>query len=270
MEQDSYMRDKEIGVGAYPTKVSRLSEANQALEYDIPEGFKDPTSLTKWLKVFLYLSVAIAALSIWSGYLEHQMLIDFKNGVYTSETAAMVDAEASDSRQAIVGIIYMLVFFPTLICFLKWVYRANSNVRKLGAVGLKFTPGWSVGWFFVPIVNLWKPYQAMKEIFKASKNPADWTGQMTPSILGWWWGFWIISGYLSQVSFRMSLRAEGIDELLTANVLTLISDAFDIPSALIAILMVGKLLQEMQMPKHREYTQLLPETDTRVLTFRYE
>ena len=36
-----------------------------------------------------------------------------------------------------------------------------------------FTPGWSVGWFFVPIMNPWKPFQAMREIWQASAEPGN-------------------------------------------------------------------------------------------------
>ncbi len=269
MGQGANMQDKQNGFETNPAELSQFSGTNETLEYRIPEGFKDPTKLTKWLKVFLCLSVAIAVLSIWSNYLQYEMLNDFKNGVYASEAAAIADAEANDTRQQIIGMIYTLVLIATLICFLKWVYRANSNVRKLGAEGLTFTPGWSVGWFFVPFANLWKPYQAMKEIFKASKSPTDWANQTSPPILGWWWGFWIISGFLGQASFRMSRGAEEIDELLVANVLALISDVIDIPSAIITIPLVGILLG-MQMSNLRKYTQPPLESDTSILTLHNE
>ena len=242
---------------------------DNAPELKMPVGFKDPTKLTKWVKVFLCLSIVISVVSIWSGYLEYRLLMDFKNEVYSSQETAIVDAQANDLRQGIVGLAGVVIVLTTLICFFKWVYRANYNVRRLGATGLKFTPGWSVGWFFIPIANIWKPYQVMKEISQASGNPADWTGRKGLSILGWWWGFWLISGYFSQVSFRVSLRADGIDQLLSANVLTLISDAFDIPAAIITLILVGKLF-EMQIMSFRKLTQPSLESDTSILTLHNE
>jgi hypothetical protein len=264
MEQNSNMQDDQDGFQAQPGQLREPAGTNDSVESPgIPQGFKDPVKLTKWVKGFLCVSIAISMLSIWSDYLEHELLNDFKNGTYTSEAEATADAEANDARQGIIGIVYTLVLIATLICFLRWVYRANSNVRKLGAEGLRFTPGWSVGWFFVPIAHVWKPYQVMKEIFKASKNPADWANQTSSPIVGWWWGFWIISAFLGQASFRISLGAQEIDELLTANVVMMISEVVDIPSAIITIVLVGKIL-EMQMSNLGKYAQSPFESDTRL------
>ena len=54
-----------------------------------------------------------------------------------------------------------------------------------------------MGSFFVPILNLYRPYQIMREIWRASDpaTPLDmpyaWTeAPMTP-LIGWWWGLWI-------------------------------------------------------------------------------
>ena len=30
---------------------------------------------------------------------------------------------------------------------------------------MTFTPGWIAGWFFVPIMNLFRPYEAVKELY---------------------------------------------------------------------------------------------------------
>ena len=51
---------------------------------DVPAAsskFKDPTKLTQWTKWFLYAFIVIAVVAIVSGWLEYQLLNDFKNGV---------------------------------------------------------------------------------------------------------------------------------------------------------------------------------------------
>ena len=148
------------------------------------EGFKKSDTLTKWVKYFLYIQIAVAAISMASNFLEYQLLSDYQNGVYTSQEKAVADGEANDQRQQLIAIAYLVVFIVSGFLILKWIYRANYNARQLGASGMKFTPGWSVGWYFIPIFTLWKPYQAMKEIWKASHAPNDWTNAATSSILG--------------------------------------------------------------------------------------
>src|SRR3546814_14063468 len=49
----------------------------------------------------------------------------------------------------------------------------------------------SVGWFFVPIANLWMPFQAMRQLSKASAKPGDWEAADTSALLAWWWLFWL-------------------------------------------------------------------------------
>jgi hypothetical protein len=44
-----------------------------------------------------------------------------------------------------------------------WIYRANANAHALGG-DLSVSPGWAVGWFFVPIACLFKPYLAMRRL----------------------------------------------------------------------------------------------------------
>jgi hypothetical protein len=43
-----------------------------------------------------------------------------------------------------------------------WQHRAASTARALGYAA-KHSPGWGVGCWFVPIVNLWMPYQAIRD-----------------------------------------------------------------------------------------------------------
>jgi hypothetical protein len=106
-----------------------------------------------------------------------------------------------------------------------------------------FTPGWSVGWYFVPIANLWKPYQAMKEIWKASANPHSWPTQTTPPLLSTWWTLWIASNVLSNLAVRMWMRADTAGEVIASDVVTLISDLFDIPLCLVAIRLVREIIR---------------------------
>lgn len=208
--------------------------------------FKNPTSLTKWTKWFLYAQVVIAVIAIISSMLEYQLLSDFENGVYTSQELAVAAGEASDARQGIVGIIQVLIFVVSGILILKWIHRANYNARQLGATDMAFTPGWSIGWYFIPIANLWKPYQAIKEIWKASSDPLNWKTQSVSSMLPWWWFFWIVSNMFGNASFRLVMRAEEINELIAANVVTQLSDVTGIPLSFIVIGIINKV-HEMQM-----------------------
>jgi hypothetical protein len=94
---------------------------------------------------------------------------------------------------ALVSALSSLVAIASSILFLLWFYRVYRNLPALGASELRFTPGWAVVWWFIPILNLWKPYQVTIEIMKGSdpivgKTDAEIRKGMRRSmlILIWW------------------------------------------------------------------------------------
>ncbi|HSC76883.1 MAG TPA: DUF4328 domain-containing protein [Pseudomonadales bacterium] len=203
--------------------------------------YKSSSSLTRWVKYLLYAQILVAVVSIFSNYLEYQLLSDYQNGVYTSQEQAVADGETSDNRQHVLGIAYLLVFIISGFLILRWIHRANFNARQLGAQGMQFTPGWSIGYYFIPILTLWKPYQAMKEIWQASNNPNNWSSEKVSPIVGLWWFLWIISNMLGQAIFRMSNSAKEIPELMSLNIINQVSDVLDISLALVTLAVVNSI-----------------------------
>lgn len=72
-----------------------------------------------------------------------------------------------------------------------WLYRACANAQASGR-RLKTSPAWAIGWWFVPVANLWKPYQALAEVWRASGVGESWRSTRVPQLLLIWWGvFWV-------------------------------------------------------------------------------
>jgi hypothetical protein len=128
-----------------------------------------------------------------------------------------------------------------VILFSTWIYRANVNTEALVSSGLEFTPGWAVGWFFVPLANLYKPYQVVTELYRASDPEADpdyWSIARVPAFLPVWWasylGFNVVSnlksglvrgpsklllgGWLAFVQCALGLLAIGMVVLITRSI----------------------------------------------------
>ncbi|WP_334060506.1 DUF4328 domain-containing protein [Alteromonas sp. S005] len=226
---------------------------------DKKEEFKDPTNLIAWIKYFLCFQVVLAFVAIGSNLMEYQLLTDFQNGVYFSQEMAVADAEANDKRQAVIAFSYLGVFIVSGVLILRWIYQANQNARQFGAKDMAFSPGWSIGFYFIPIVSLWKPYQAMKEIWQASQNPANWPVEKVSSILGIWWFFWIANSIVGQAVFRLSRRAEEISEIMNVNLVSQTSEVISIPLALVTWLMVKNVSNAQLAMQERSNEQ--PEID---------
>ena len=98
------------------------------------------------------------------------------------------------------SIISTVVAIVTAVVFLVWFYRANRNLRALGGSELRFTPGWAVVWWFIPIANLFVPYFATVEMAKASDPSVGATDRQSravmkmPGLILFWWVFSLTSG----------------------------------------------------------------------------
>jgi hypothetical protein len=215
-------------------------------------SYHDLSRLSTLVKVGLGATMLVAVVSLWSGSLQVGLVQRVIAGAAVSEA----EIAGNDGRQGLLGIIQTVVYLGTMILFLRWVYVANRNARAMGAQGMEFAPGWAVGYYFIPILNLWRPFQAMKETFKASHpdHTLHWRSAPHPGIVPLWWTFWLIAGVAGQAALRTSLAANTPETLLVASNIGIVADLIDIPLGLVVIVMVSKL-ESWQSEK-----RLRPET----------
>ena len=199
---------------------------------------KDPTSLTRFLKTMLWVLLGICIISLLSNFMQMNLL--------SSGSFSQVEAEANDARQRIVGSIMFVAFILTFITFLIWIYRANLNCHGFGAQGMKFSPGWSIGCYFIPILHLYRPYQAMKEIWKISSNPANWQNEPGSRLLGLWWALWLISSFFGYLSLRMSMTANTIEAFQISTTILIISVILDILLYMVAVLLISAIFKKQE------------------------
>ncbi|MEO0510885.1 MAG: DUF4328 domain-containing protein [Verrucomicrobiota bacterium] len=191
------------------------------------------SSLSRKLVFLLKLQVAVMAVSILTGIYEY---IEYSS---VPEDTSYYDVYfTSDTIAGIVGLIFMIMAIIIGIVFLKWIYRVNKNLNTMSGGGLKFTPGWSIGWYFIPFANIYKPYQAMKEIYLTCKDNPD----AKTSLLVQWWSFWILSSAVGQIVFRATSGAETVGDHLDGVIIYMFSDGIDILLNLIAIKLVLAIL----------------------------
>ncbi|MGD9581766.1 MAG: DUF4328 domain-containing protein [Vampirovibrionia bacterium] len=131
-----------------------------------------------------------------------------------------------------------MIFLLGGIIFLIWTYKACSNARILSEDTMKYSPGWAVGWYFVPIYSLWKPYLAMKEIWIESHKGVNKPINKT-YLLGIWWTLWISSNILAQISFNTGLSDNIIVEYLVPSLLNLTAETLSIIMNLVVITIIS-------------------------------
>lgn len=79
-------------------------------------------------------------------------------------TVGPVEAEAM-AEEFSTGWIQLPGWLQTLalIILLVWIYRAAVTAGRLG-IPARRSPGWAVGAWFVPVINLWWPCQSLRDL----------------------------------------------------------------------------------------------------------
>lgn len=87
----------------------------------------------------------------------------------------------------LVGLAEILTFLLAGIGVLVWFYRARANLARAGLEELAYSPGRSVGSFFVPIANLFVPFLSMRELHNRSHGEIpELSRSSVPDVASWW------------------------------------------------------------------------------------
>jgi hypothetical protein len=188
----------------------------------------------KYAILMIWIVLGLELVSLWSSYLQYDLLQSITNGAELSAIAA----DANDNRQILIGVLYMIAFIISAITFIQWFRRAYYNLQS--RVTLSTTDEWAAGSWFVPVYNLYKPYQMMVELYRETKKlllekELIRTSALGTGILGVWWTLWIINNIGGNISFRLYLRADTLEEIRTSTIIDMAVSFIGIPLALVAI-----------------------------------
>lgn len=94
-----------------------------------------------------------------------------------------------------VSLVYFGFFAAALATYLVWQYQAARNLRVLGFDGMKFSPGWGVGWWFIPVANFVQPPRIVSEIYRYSgaQNISIRIAAGAATFVLIWWGVYVLS-----------------------------------------------------------------------------
>ncbi|MFM2297181.1 MAG: hypothetical protein RL117_888 [Verrucomicrobiota bacterium] len=195
-------------------------------------SYKDPSGLSKLVVALLIYGAILNIAAAFSSYFEYELLSSIKEGAQVPEEIAY----ANDNRQATIGLSQTILFGITSIFFGKWIYRISCNAHYFSRATQRYSPGWAVGFYFIPIVNLWRPYQALRDAYEGF---IDFTRDHKDNLVfPLWWFAWIVSNFLGRILFRSSMRDEEINEMIQTSLISVVSDSFDIFLDVMALLLV--------------------------------
>jgi hypothetical protein len=212
-------------------------------------GFKSLTPLAMAMTVVLALFVLFAAVEIVNCFVAIRTI----NRILANDVVTDTERSAVDERNVLITQASSILNLAVVVLFCFFMPRANRNVRVFGAGGLSFTPRWAAGVFFVPIWALYKPYQAMKEIWQGSdpdRALGSWLGK-APALLSWWWGMYLTMEGASQLFNNLFRRTRELPEMTTRYGAQIAVCVVSTMSAVLAIAVVRALASRQDERQRR-------------------
>jgi hypothetical protein len=118
--------------------------------------------------------------------------------------------------------------------FLVWFHRAYKNLKLMGRNQLG--TGWAIGGWFVPFLNLVRPYQIMRELVTSSA-PAR-RVDVGP-LVGVWWATLIIDSLVQRV--LSATEPDSIDGLVTRVSFGVATDALWIVAGIVLMVLIVRV-----------------------------
>lgn len=196
--------------------------------------------------VMLGVVIVASAVSFWADLDQYNAI----SRVVDGQRVPLSDLQSIDDRVGAASTVYTITLILSVITFLLWFSRAYRNLGALGVRELRYSPAWAVGSWFVPILSLFRPKQAINDIWRASDPDREAAiaepgkGAVSP-LLHWWWAIWLLSNWVGTLAVRLSFEHANPTptELKSEAMAYLLADIADIAAGVLAILVIRALTE---------------------------
>ena len=150
---------------------------------------------------------------------------------------------ASDTFIMVVNVAHIIIVILSIVFFIMWFRRAYYNLHTLPWHNARYTEGWAAGSWFVPIINLWWPYQIMMDIWRGTQHALrERLGEpRSAAIVGWWWALHLITSFYNNIATRLGWDADqDIDSLLTSTKVDFIGEILSVPAIIVTIMLIQR------------------------------
>jgi len=183
----------------------------------------------------IWIVLAIHIIAMFVDVLQLNLLKELSRGTEVTNRAM----SANDARQTYISVSYLLAYIVSGIVFIQWFRRAYFNLHIL-VNDLSWDESWAAGSWFIPVLNLFRPFQIMREMYRrtlmllseSSKENNIYVSLLPVDI---WWALWIINGIVNQVVFQLSLKGTEVNELILITSLSILDALISIPLAILTV-----------------------------------
>ncbi len=205
-------------------------------------------SLARWISWLLLGAAALYAASAVVTLAVHGL------GKYS--TPARLDRlGGTDVALSTVGVMQSAIFIATAVLFLIWFYRAYENLRAVAAPPPRRGSGWTIGAWFVPVLDLILPKLMLDEVWRGSEPDArrDSAAVRIPAFHHLWWWTWVVAfllstalGVESAISSVQSALAGDVTGTSVSGALVILTSALHGVAAVLGALVVRQTTERQE------------------------
>lgn len=234
----------------------RMGQAHPANDNDTfraaPDGsgaIKPLASRANWATAGLWGVVAANLAALAGGlWLLRQLPSRAPGELITAQSAV-----SAESVYQLAGAAKGMAWIVAAIVFVRWFYYVHQNLKHLAAQPSQYDSRWTIWGFVVPVVNLIRPHQLMREVWSVTsgrwdREPDRVAGLRRPAdCVNLWWGMFLATSTLGNLVTLAAVRATTIEDKVLATQATLFADLVGI-AAVAATLAVVRNVSALQRP----------------------
>ncbi len=95
--------------------------------------------------------------------------------------------------------VYLVVCFVAFVLVCRFTYRTMRNLHTIGSPTAEMSPGWTVGWYFVPFANLWQPAMGMSQVYHGTHEAVGEKSRAS-SPIPLWWTCWLLASVPNSIA----------------------------------------------------------------------
>lgn len=183
-------------------------------------------TLGAWVRGLIWCQVALLAIAlpIWLWGILMSLTGERTQGVYGGTLYDGVDM--------VTALLGATLWLATAVVWMVWQYRL---ARMTPRDALRRAPAWHVGSWLVPVANLWRPAQDVRDLAQHH------TGRTLP--LDAWWTLWVIGVVTNRALFVIVMTWTDTFSFQLYNLLSLVDGILWISCGILAVGIVRRLTE---------------------------
>lgn len=149
----------------------------------------------------------------------------------------------------------LVLLITCLVMMIRWLRRAYWNLHAQ-QLYLAHSEGWAAGAWFVPFLNMFRPYSIVKEVWRQTQLVAY--ERVAPHVLlRVWWVIFLLRSVVSNITGRMVTEATTVTQLENSAWGTILTATLGLATAVLTMRVVQRIAGfEEQMSLRLQVAQL--------------